>query len=76
MYRKQLEAIALELKAQKPCNLQVYENTNCKWLQGAFEEWSTIVLGITKVCDNLMGNDTNGNPLFKRDTFLAFCDFE
>ena len=76
MHRKQLEAIALELKLQKPCDLQVYENTTSKWLQGAFDEWTLIVQGFAKVADNLMGNDVNGNRLFKRDRFLALCDYE
>lgn len=75
MHRKQLEAIALELARQKPCSLEQYE-TALGWMQGAFDEWSTIVLGIAKVCDNLMGNDANGNRLFKRDKFLALCGFD
>lgn len=76
MHRKQLEAIALELKRQKPCSLEVYQETNSNWQRGTFDEWSTIVLGIAKVCENLMGNDANGNRLFKRDKFLAACNFD
>jgi hypothetical protein len=73
--RKHFIAIAAELQRQRPANLPEYGAMSA-WEQGAYDEWSTVVLGIASTLSDLAGYDLNGNRRFKRDRFLVACGME
>lgn len=74
VHRKELEAIALELRHQRPLTFSEYQEAD-QWNRGTYDEWATIVLGLCKTFTLLMGYDANGNYLFKRDKFLTACGY-
>jgi hypothetical protein len=68
MSRKHFQAIAEELRRQRP-HLPFGYAASPDWERGAYDEWATVVIGMADVLRSF-------NPGFKRDRFYAACGFE
>lgn len=69
MSRKHFQAIAEELRRQRPeaADKDPFERT--PWEAGTNDEWSTVVIGIAGILRQF-------NPGFKRDRFLGACGID
>jgi hypothetical protein len=70
MTRKHFEAIAAELRRQRPdlapsYGIPSYLDSD-SWTRGAYDEWATVVIG-------LAGTLRAFNPGFNRERFVTAC---
>lgn len=78
MSRKHFEAIAralrddaAHLRGAGPFDYQ----SATPWEQGAYDQWCTTVLAVTRTLSDAAGFDLNGNRRFKRERFLSAVGF-
>jgi len=69
MSRKHFQAIADELRRQRPDAADKNAFDRTPWEAGTYDEWATVVIGMADVLRSF-------NPGFKRDRFYAACGFE
>lgn len=78
MSRKHFEAIAMALRddAAHLNGSEPFEyEAASPWEQGAYDQWCTTVLAVTRTLSDASGSDLNGNRRFKRERFLSAVGF-
>jgi hypothetical protein len=77
MTRKDYEAIARSLRndAAHLVDEPFDYDTASAWRRGAFDQWSTSVLALSRTLRDLSDLDRNGNRRFDQERFLSACGF-